>query len=772
MKKLWVSLILIALMVSFSSAKWKWASDVAFQGQVHGVAVDPDGKLWIGGMLYNDTLVPGDTLTRVKAVIILNPDGSPASFSPLAILTNDSDINDTLWNVASSGCRGISVDKDGNILYSRTASLYRLDYKTGKVMNRFVTAASMTQAGWDTNGYVYVGHVAMANAGHVLDEDFAEYASVPLMGIGNARSLIASDDGKDILVGAIYQGPNGVRVYHSDDGPDGTYSCTDTVGTIFGDLDSNGVRTVVRNMWVQCINWGPYGNSDHAMVYVGTYWDVAVKPAPGVVGDFVQWYVLDPMNKCAIIDSFGTQGAIGGVPLDANAQVIRPAGDMIYSPRGATFSPDGKTMYTADFDGGVVKSWVWEDSGTPAATNWEYQGTLPVRGGSHGVAVDPDGKIWTAHYYSNENLVTPDTTYAMKSIFVFNPDGTQASFSPIRFLTLPDGTVDTLYWAARGMDTDNNGNILFIRYDKIYRINYKTGQCMNVAQPAVDMSLIKPHADKNGYVYVSAVLGGVPIWILDENFEVYAKVVENIDCLSRAVVVSGDGKNVYYASLSAGNGVRHYYSADGPDGTYELKDTISIFNTYPACNQINMDNDGKLWVGTMNDQVHKGLYCLDPNNSFAVIDSMASPLVTDTDTTTMDKITRPRGLGFSPDGTIAYTGDFGNSSFPVKIWKKKGVGIDDKTPLNPISKNFDLKQNYPNPFNPATTIPFTLQKSAQVTLEVFDIMGRKVETLVDKSMLPGEYKITFDANGKATGTYLYILKVDNKIESKKMMFVK
>jgi len=69
---------------------------------------------------------------------------------------------------------------------------------------------------------------------------------------------------------------------------------------------------------------------------------------------------------------------------------------------------------------------------------------------------------------------------------------------------------------------------------------------------------------------------------------------------------------------------------------------------------------------------------------------------------------------------------------------------------------FQLGQNYPNPFNPTTTIPFTLDSPAQVTLQVFDMAGRTVHVLLERHPFDaGTHQVGFDASGLASGTYLY-----------------
>ncbi|MBU0474671.1 MAG: T9SS type A sorting domain-containing protein [Bacteroidetes bacterium] len=77
-------------------------------------------------------------------------------------------------------------------------------------------------------------------------------------------------------------------------------------------------------------------------------------------------------------------------------------------------------------------------------------------------------------------------------------------------------------------------------------------------------------------------------------------------------------------------------------------------------------------------------------------------------------------------------------------------------------KEYALFQNYPNPFNPSTTIKYSIPKNSKhaisdTKLIVFDILGREVETLVNKKQTPGNYEVVFSASHLSSGTYFYRL---------------
>ena len=92
--------------------------------------------------------------------------------------------------------------------------------------------------------------------------------------------------------------------------------------------------------------------------------------------------------------------------------------------------------------------------------------------------------------------------------------------------------------------------------------------------------------------------------------------------------------------------------------------------------------------------------------------------------------------------------------------------------LQNSSNMFELFQNYPNPFNPETTISFQLSTLSFVTLKVFEVLGKEVATLVNEEKPTGKYVVKFNAGKLASGIYIYQLKTNGKIISKKMILMK
>jgi outer membrane protein assembly factor BamB len=129
----------------------------------------------------------------------------------------------------------------------------------------------------------------------------------------------------------------------------------------------------------------------------------------------------------------------------------------------------------------------------------------------------------------------------------------------------------------------------------------------------------------------------------------------------------------------------------------------------------------------------------------------------------------------SNDGTIyigthlgANNSNVENNLFAIK--DKPNSVEDEETPTK-----FALYQNYPNPFNPTTTIKFSVPNvgtTHELSLRVYDILGREVQTLLHKPMQPGSYEVEFDESNLTSGVYFYVLETGGKRLSKKMLLVK
>ncbi len=127
------------------------------------------------------------------------------------------------------------------------------------------------------------------------------------------------------------------------------------------------------------------------------------------------------------------------------------------------------------------------------------------------------------------------------------------------------------------------------------------------------------------------------------------------------------------------------------------------------------------------------------------------------------------GLGVSIDklGDCIVTGQFSGETFfgdtsltslgevDIFITKILSSGVNSIENTTPYPLNVDLSQNYPNPFNPSTTIIYQIPSNGNVTLKIYDILGREVTTLIDEFKTVGRYEVNFNAATLASGVYFY-----------------
>jgi hypothetical protein len=98
------------------------------------------------------------------------------------------------------------------------------------------------------------------------------------------------------------------------------------------------------------------------------------------------------------------------------------------------------------------------------------------------------------------------------------------------------------------------------------------------------------------------------------------------------------------------------------------------------------------------------------------------------------------------------------------------TSVEEREPATP--RSFALYQNYPNPFNPSTTIGFDLPERSQVSLKLYDVLGREVRTLIDETRAPGAHRLTLDATGLGSGVYFYTLRAGRYEKTQKLLLVR
>ncbi|MBX2991000.1 MAG: T9SS type A sorting domain-containing protein [Bacteroidetes bacterium] len=134
--------------------------------------------------------------------------------------------------------------------------------------------------------------------------------------------------------------------------------------------------------------------------------------------------------------------------------------------------------------------------------------------------------------------------------------------------------------------------------------------------------------------------------------------------------------------------------------------------------------------------------------------------------------TAPSVAGFRT-GAAAFGGGVIYSQLgPTGVFYDGSNIITDVRPTNELPGTFALEQNYPNPFNPSTTIKFSMPQTSEVTLKVYDMLGREVATLVNDVKPMGTYEVTWNAANLASGIYYYRMAAGSFGDVKKLILLK
>jgi hypothetical protein len=239
-------------------------------------------------------------------------------------------------------------------------------------------------------------------------------------------------------------------------------------------------------------------------------------------------------------------------------------------------------------------------------------------------------------------------------------------------------------------------------------------------------------------------------------------------------MVCGDSVRVtnniiaYNSCPNLGGGIR-YTAMTGPDtldnniiwGNIAWRDSqITVWDLPPVViysdiqggwpGAGNIDAD-PLFRNAANGDFHlMALACANPQDSPCI--DAGDPNIYD------DSLACDFGLGTARSDMGAYGGGGANPD---------AINEDPALP-----DNFILLQNYPNPFNSHTTISFSLAKPGDVALEIFDILGRRVETLHQGRLAAGEYRVTWDAKEASSGVYFYRLRAGDTEQTRRMLLVK
>ncbi|CAN5819125.1 hypothetical protein BH23ACT11_BH23ACT11_04340 [soil metagenome] len=421
---------------------------------------------------------------------------------------------------------------------------------------------------------------------------------------------------------------------------------------------------------------------------------------------------------------------------------------------------------------------------------WQFQSNFPPDiletdgNGLHGVAIDGEGKIWIFPF-------GPDPIEAVRLVHIYNPDGTTASFSPLRSIEMPDaGQTLAAFTTPRGLAAGHDGHIIISHASAVFKVNHQTGAGM--AHADFGSAATQATVDAEGNIYVGSVLPGNPIRMYDSSLNFLENVREESPTFARAHLVSPDGQTFYETNFETTYAIIHQRADE-----FAPFDSVGIaFRGMRIESSAFHPVSGNLWVSAGNnlnrpnqdDQAERfwhanTWYEFNPADLSTPLDSLVwfgcvsfdadGLCLQEGDEAPRENVGRPRGMAFTDDGlsvhlivfTASHMAAGGNSQ--IHSW----VSVSNEPGTRPGL--FTLSGNYPNPFTNTTTIEFSLESPGHVSLRVYDLLGREVATIVDQTLSADNHTATLDAGNLAAGTYIYVLAQDGqRLSSKPMQVVR
>ena len=351
---------------------------------------------------------------------------------------------------------------------------------------------------------------------------------------------------------------------------------------------------------------------------------------------------LTAINSSAFVQLDGTASS------DADGDSLRYTWSFVSTPGAVVFTdstiakPGFRTNAKGDYIIQLVVNDGTEDSAPDtvvvsvtgdvptelSSLDFSYNSDIGVlKNNVHGVAVDPDGKIWIGAYGGGEKLQ------------IFNQDGSEAAISPIATGITTAGDAVDVAGQCRGIAVAPNGNIIYSKNGAILEFDYITGE------PAggilwTNGSPTNPAVDDAGNIYVGQVVGS-KVWAFNPAWESIG-VVE-VSSIGRGIEISADGGTL----LAAGFRSIAMFQGNITDGFVAVEGGLP--GPWGQIRSMDYDANGLLWVC---DEVKTNI----PDDG--IVYAYSADLSHRIPVITGDGLSDPTGIGFSADGQIAYVIDF------------------------------------------------------------------------------------------------------------------
>lgn len=384
---------------------------------------------------------------------------------------------------------------------------------------------------------------------------------------------------------------------------------------------------------------------------------------------------------------------------------------------------DNDLVYGTD-DGSML---YYQNTGTPSTPvltrNTAYFQMIRIDGGASTTSLadfDNDGDL---DLISGEQL---------GKFHYFRNDGNSAK-PDFKKTTAPFTSIDAgSYSSPRFIDIDNDGD-----YD--------------IVSGALDGKIYCYINNGGSFTQNTSIFSGIDVgWqsapsFADLNNDGFIDMIVTGEVAAEATFFKNNGSNVFAADNSFLSGI-----------------TIPSYS-YPCFVDLDDDGDIDLVFGRSNGSLVLYENTGTPNFPVWQVNSDVFPDVKVRQSST------PAFADLDGDGMKdLIIGEYsGNFSFFKNMLP---TDVSDAAPAIPVFS--ELEQNFPNPFNPVTTIRFSLAQSGRASLRIFDLIGREVAVLVDDELSRGNHAVQWNASDLPTGVYVYTLRSDNTVRTRKLVVMK
>ncbi|KAA3617504.1 MAG: T9SS C-terminal target domain-containing protein [Calditrichaeota bacterium] len=395
---------------------------------------------------------------------------------------------------------------------------------------------------------------------------------------------------------------------------------------------------------------------------------------------------------------------------------------------------------TAHFSNGTARNVVLADDGTVFLDNGED--------GLRAYTFDGESLNNTAHFDLEKDImgltITADNSIvfaAHDSLFAYFYDGNNFTNTAMTAIKGESGYVEDIEVNSDNMVflVSSIGGLLAYNYDGV---SFNNTAHFNQSSSNHDLAIVN---DSTIYML------GDSIWVLNYDGISFIRVaaIKSNDFSRIAVGIDGTVYASNYDSLYA-------FSFDGFNF---LK--LAQIQTELHVGEIRVSSDNHIFVTTFGYSSSGPLYAYGFNGeSFYK---------------TAENERGGVDIALGMDGIVYLAGSTSGRRWrpgPLIAYRYSFFTSINETAISSI-QGFALKQNFPNPFNPNTTIEYQLNKTNNVDLSIYNILGQKVSTLVQKTQQAGSYKVNWNSNGVTSGVYFYTLKTsDGFEETKKLVVIK